>query len=433
MTNRRTFLKASAAPLAATAFPAIIPAAALGRNGVMAPSERVTIATIGVNWMGTSHLNAFTKLPAAQLVAVCDVEETHLAKAKERVDKAYQNNDCVTYRAFEEVLARRDIDAVSIAVPDHWHGLIATLAARAGKDIYGEKPLARTFREGVAIREAVQKHKRIWQTGSWQRSTENFRQACELVRNGRIGKIKRIEVGLPGGHSDFDKTKEQTQITEPPPTLNWDRWLGPAPEAPYCVARVHKSWRWNLDYGGGQLMDWVGHHVDIAHWGMDWDNTGPLEISGKGEFPPRTALWNSATKFRIDAKYPGDVQMIIAGDYKEVRSGTKWIGETGWIWVNRGGLEASDPKLLQSVIQPNEIHLPKVTSHYGEFIDAVKSRGKTRTPAEAALRSATPGWLGQIAMQTGKKLKWDPVQEHIIGNPEAEKMLGPQMRAPWQI
>ena len=432
MTNRRRFLQSAAVP-AVGGFPTIVPGSALGLNGAVAPGNRVALATIGVGWMGGDHLTAFLKVPETQYVAVCDVDEEHLAAAKEKIDAANGNKDCAVYRAFEELLSRRDIDAVSIAVPDHWHGIVAVSAARAGKDCYSEKPLAHTFSEGRAMVEASQRYHRVWQTGSWQRSQEHFRRACELVRNGRIGKVHTVEVGLPGGHTDFAKTKDQTAFTDPPATLNYDRWTGPAAEMPYCVARVHKNWRWNYNYGGGQLMDWVGHHVDIAHWGLGFDNTGPYEVEATGEFPPREALWNTATRYKVVAKYAGGVTMTIAGGYREIRGGTKWIGDSGWIWVDRRGSEASDPAILQSEIKPGEIALPKSPGHYEEFIACVKSRGKTLTPAEVAFRSATPGWLGEIAMITGRKLRWDPEQLRILDDPGAEAMLSRTMRIPWRL
>jgi len=254
------------------------------------------------------------------------------------------------------------------------------------------------------------------------------------VRNGHIGKVRRIEVGLPAGHEDFAKTKDQTQVSDPPSNLNYDRWLGPAPEAPYCPARVHKNWRWNLDYGGGQIMDWVGHHVDIAHWGMGWDDTGPLEIEGRGEYPPRTALWNTATRYRVVCKYPGGVSMIIAGGYKEIAEGTKWIGDDGWVFVTRRKIDAQPKSLLTREPGPGEIQLMRTPGHYRQFIQCVRTRGETIAPLRVALRSATPGWLGQIAMLTGKKLKWDPVRQRLTGrNPEAEKLLSRTMRAPWKL
>jgi predicted dehydrogenase len=433
MTRRQLLNSVPAAAATVSGFPMYVKAQTLGRDGGVAASNRVTIATIGMGWMGGEHLGKFTRIKECQYVAVCDIDTDVLAAGKAKVDKAYGNNAVTPYRAYEEVLFRKDIDAVTIALPDHWHGIASVMALRNGKDVYGEKPLAHTFHEGKCIVDTQKKYNRIWQTGSWQRSTENFRQACELVRNGRVGKITRIEVGLPSGHSDYNKNKDQTSPTAPPATLNYDRWLGPAPDLAYCPARLPKTWRWNLNFGGGQLMDWIGHHVDIAHWGMGWDNTGPHEVSGVGEYPPADAVWNSATKYRIEAKYPDDVTMVIAGGYPEIKGGTKWIGEKGWIWVTRGKSDASSPEILHSEPGANEVHLTKTVSHYDQFIECVKSRGETLTPASVALHSAVPGWIGQIAMLTGRTIKWDPDKMEILGDPDAAKMLTYKMRAPYQL
>ncbi len=429
MTSRRSLLKVGLS----AGLPMIVKAQTLGRAGGIAPSDRVTMGVIGVGGMGTGHLNNFFKVPAARVLAVCDVDDEHLSDAKKRVDKQYANTDCATYHAFEEVIARRDLDAVTIAVPDNWHGVVGVLAARAKKDIYGEKPLAQTFREGLAIVKEVAKHKVIWQTGSWQRSRAQFHQACELVRNGRLGKIHRVEVGLPSGPFDYGKFVDRTAFIEPPPTLNWDRWLGPGPEAKYSPARSHFNWRWSLDYGGGQLMDWVGHHVDIAHWGMGWDETGPYHVEGTGEYPERTKLWNSATRYRLTAKYSGGVTMVIAGGHDDIRAGTRWIGERGWIWVDRRGIEAGPASLLEETVKDGEIRLTKSPDHYAQFIECVKSRKETLTPARVALRSATPGWLGQIAMLTGRRVNWDPDKQEILYDPAASELLGREMRAPYKL
>jgi len=433
MKTRRQLLKDVAAitPVAA-GFPTIVKASALGLSGAVAASDRVTFATVGVGWMGGDHVGIFLRVPGCQYVAVCDLDDEHLDAAKDKIDKAYGNQDCAKYRSFQEVLMRRDIDAVSIAVPDHWHGLVAVSAARAGKDVYGEKPLAHNFYEGVQIREAVKKNNRIWQTGSWQRSQENFRFGAELVRTGKIGKVSRVEVGLPDGHTDFAETKDQTAITKPPENLRYDMWLGPAPVAPYCPARVHKNWRWNLDYGGGQLMDWIGHHGDIAHWGLGFDHTGPYEVEGAGEYPPRDALWNTATKYRVVARYPG-VEMVIAGGYEEIRSGTKWIGDEGWVWVDRGKIETNPASLMTLKAVEDEDKAYNSIKHYDDFIKSVRSRQPTIAPADVALRSATPGWLGQIAMLTGRKIRWDPVREEIIADADASKLLSRDMRSPWRL
>ncbi len=419
--------------MAGLGFPAIVPASALGKNGKVSPANRVTVGFIGLGWQGGSNLKSFLEDENAQVLAVCDIDADHLQKAKQTVDAKNGDNSCAAYHYYEELIARPDIDAVCLSLPDHWHAIPAIAAAKAGKDIFGEKPLAHNWAEGRAICDAVKRYGRVWQTGSWQRSIANFRFAAELVLNGRIGKVHTVEVGLPAGHTDFAGTAGQEEPMPPPETLDYDRWLGPAPYAPYCVARVHKNWRWNLDYGGGQLMDWVGHHVDIAHWGLGLDNTGPLEVEGEGEFPQRGKLWNTATRYRVTAKYQQGITMVIAGGDNAIRQGTKWIGDLGWVWVNRGGLEAHPHRMLREKFGPNEIHLYRSPGHAREFIQCVKSRGQTLTPCETALRSATPGFLGQIAMIIGRKIRWDPEREIILDDPDASRLLSRPMRAPWHI
>jgi predicted dehydrogenase len=319
-----------------------------------------------------------------------------------------------------------------MAVPDHWHGIVAVSAARAGKDIYGEKPLAHNWVEGKAICDAVQRYGRVWQTGSWQRSLADFRFACELVRNGRIGKVSKVEVGLPAGLTDWDGLGHLVKPGPPPKTLDWERWLGPAPWTPYAAARVHKTWRWNYDTGGGSLMDWVGHHVDIAHWGLGMDDSGPIAVEASGEPSPHP-IWNTPPRWRVTARYAGDLTMLIAGGYGDVRPGTRWIGEDGWVWVDRSGIETFPRDLLNSKIGPDEVRLPVTQSHHRQFIDCVLSRGETLTPPRVALRSATPGYLGNIAMQTGRTIRWDPARQRILDDPAAERLLGRPPRSPWCI
>ena len=319
--SRRSFLATAGAAVAA---PMIVPSNLL--FGQSTPSKRIVMGIVGWGMMGPGNTSSLMKEKDCQIVAACDLDKRPLAQAVDSINKHYGNSDCKEYHDYREMMARDDIDAVMLAVPDHWHALVATEACRRNKDIYGEKPLARTVAEQQAIVKAVQQHKRIWQTGSWQRSTANFYKAVDIVRNGLIGKVNRVEVGLPAGHADFKKTGDKMQVTQPPPELDYEMWIGPSKMMPYIEARVHMNWRWNYNTGGGQLLDWIGHHGDIAHWGLDFDNTGPLELEGEGEFPPQDAVWNTATKYRIEAKYPKDVTMIIAGGHKDIRSGTKWIG-----------------------------------------------------------------------------------------------------------
>ena len=432
--DRRQFLKTAAVGGAAAVagFPTIVKAAALGRGGAVAPSDRTVMAGIGFGMMGPGNMENFLEKPEVQWVAVCDLDTVPLAMAKGIVDKKYGNKSCATYHDFRELYLRKDLDAVSIAVPDHWHAILSVAALRAGFDVYGEKPLTHSLREGRALCDAVKRYGRVWQTGSWQRSVENFHQAAELVRNGRIGKVKRIEVGLPAGHYDFAGTFGQEALVAPPPNLDYEFWVGPAPWWPYSKARVHMNWRWNMDFGGGQYMDWIGHHLDIAHWGMGWDETGPVEIEAAGEFPT-SGIYNSPTRYSVKARYADGTPMVLAGGHDEIWSGTKWIGEYGWIWVDRGQFETEPASLKREVVGPGEVRLYKSRDHHQNFLDCVRSRGETITPAETAHRSASVGHLGVIAMEVGRKIKWDPATETIIGDPEAERLLGHSYRKPWQL
>jgi predicted dehydrogenase len=439
--TRRQALKTALAVAAAA--PTFVPSRLLGDE---APSKQIVMGFIGLGWQGGSNLDAFLGQKDCRVVAIADVDESHLSAAVEKVNGRYKNKDCKGYKDFRELLGRKDIDAVCISTPDHWHGICAVEAARAGKDIFCEKPLSHTFAEGVAMVEAVQKNKRIWQTGSWQRSQANFRQGVELVVNGYIGKVKRVEVGLPSGHADFGGTGNKSPNGDPPKGVDYDFWVGPAAMMPFNPCRFHKNWRWNYDFGGGQLMDWIGHHGDIAHWGLSNpkygcgpdDRIGPTEVSATAEFPAGEAVWNTATKYKVECIYPNDVQLVIAGGYADVKGGTKWIGEGGWVRVDRGVFEASEPKWKDDVAKREEkkdltVALTVSPGHQREFLDCVKSRKTTLTPVEVAHRSQTPGHLGYIASVVGRKLRWDAAKQEIIGDAQAQQLLARAMRAPWHL
>ena len=431
--SRRHFLAATGAALS---LPAVVPASVFGADSTPPPSRRIALGIVGCGNMGTSNLRAFLNQPDCQVVAACDVDKTHVQHAVGLINRKYNNKDCKAYRDYRELLARTDIDAVMIATPDHWHALAAVEAARQKKDIYGEKPLARTIAEQQAIVRAVQQNQRIWQMGSWQRSVTNFRKAAEIVRNGLIGKVTRIEVGLPAGNHDSGNLHPSMTESAPPPELDYDTWIGPSKMMPYIQGRVHRNWRWNYNTGGGQLMDWIGHHCDIAHWGCDLDNTGPSEIEGHGEFPPKDAIWNTCTKYRIELNYPKDIAMTIAGGYDEIKSGTKWIGTSGWVWVDRGAFEASNEDWRDVRTLPDELRKVKLyesTDHHRNFLDCVKSRKPTVTPAEVGHHSAIPGHLGLISMLVGRKLRWDPQSERILDDPEASNLLTRPYRPPWTL
>jgi predicted dehydrogenase len=427
--TRRRFIRNSAAFGAGIALPCIIPGSALGLNGSVAPSNRIVMGCIGVGSQGRGNLGEFLRFPDIQVVAVCDVDQGHLETAKTMVDSKYKNSDCAAYADFHELIGRNDLDAVSLALPDHWHAITAIAAARAGLDIYGEKPLSRSIRESRAICDAVHRYGRIWQTGSWQRSVRHFRHACEVVRNGLIGKVDFVEVGLPTGGSSGLKPPAPV-----PEGLDWEAWLGPAPYRPYCEFgsnRCHWDWRWIMDYSGGQLTDWAGHHIDIAHWGLNLDHTGPVEIEGKAVYPI-DGLWDAPSEYLFSCTYKDGLFMKVGNDKQIGFMGTKWHGEDGWIHVNRGGSKASDEKLLdRDLFGPNDIRLYESNDHFRNFVDCVRSREPTITPVETACRSVSVGHLGEIAMLAGRKIRWDPEKEEILDDPEAASLLGRPYRKPW--
>jgi predicted dehydrogenase len=430
-TSRRDFVRRSVAAGAGVfVFPSIIPSSALGMGGRIAPGNRVVMGAIGTGSQGMSNLRDFLDLrDAVQFVAVCDVDSSHLAKAKETVDKANKNTDCRSYGDFREFLEKEKLDAVSIALPDHWHGIIYTEAVKRKLHVYGEKPICRTIKDGQTIVAAVKRNNVIWQTGSWQRSLPNFRRGAELAINGRAGKIKYIEVGLPDGGRGIGTPPVQ----EVPPELNWEMWLGPAPKAPYRGVS-HWNWRWILDYSGGQMTDWAGHHIDIANWGAGLENTGPVEISGTGVYPLE-GIYNAPVEYDFLCKYANGIEMRVANASRlELGMGTTWHGDKGWIHTDRGNrLSASDPKILEEVIGENEIHLYKSEDHWQNFVDCVRSGNQTIAPIEVAYRAISVALLGEIAMTTGQTIHWDPEKEEITGNLRASRLLGRPYRQPWTL
>ena len=435
--ERRTFLK--------TAAPAFVPAAALGQGGRPAAGNRVTMAVIGTGNQGTNDLRSFLRDPRVQITAVCDLNrmspgywsgaiggreparsfvEWHYAQEKR--SGAYKG--CDLYEDFREVLARKDIDTVLIAVPDHWHSIPVVMAAKAGKDIYGEKPLALTVAEGRSMVNAVKENQRIFQTGSQQRSDARFRKACELVRNGRIGKLETVTCGLPGGTPDFSLDARRKTAEPVPEGFNYAMWLGPAPDAPYCPARCFVNFRWIRDYSGGQITDWGGHHPDIAQWGMGTELTGPVEVRPVHVKWADDGLYNTATEFHFECVYESGVRLIVSD---RARGGVTFQGTEGSIWVNRGAIESKPEGLVYSDIGEREIHLYKSDDHFRNFVDCVLSRKEPVAPIEQAQRSITIAHLGNIALRVGRKLQWDPKTESVVGDTEASGMLSRPMRSVW--
>ncbi|MGQ9573956.1 MAG: Gfo/Idh/MocA family protein [Thermoguttaceae bacterium] len=432
--SRRRFLRGAAAG-GTLGWAQVVGSRALGVGGVPAPSSRITLGFIGTGDHGIGrNLTGFLRQPDAQVLAVCDVDASRRENARKIVEKHYAEaaakasyQGCASYNDFREIIQRRDIDAVVNSTPDHWHVIPSIQAVRAGKDVICEKPLSLTVAEGRALADAVRKHNRIFQTASENRSMQPFHRICELVRNGRIGKLLRIRVQLPSGYWIKQASQE---VCPPPPGFDYQMWLGQAPEAPYCPARCHWNFRWILDYSGGMLTDWGAHLIDIAQWGNDTELTGPVEVSGSGEFP-KSGLYNAATKFDIRCKYANGVELQIVSRSPAIR----FEGTDGWIGCPSWGAppEAHPKAILDSKIGDREIHLDTAADEHRNFLDCVKSRKPCYATAEIGHRTITIAHLGNIAMRLGRKLRWDPDKEHFVDDPEADKMLSRPMRPPWTL
>jgi predicted dehydrogenase len=428
--TRRQLLKGAAA--AALVGPYMIPSSALGAGDRPAPSNRIGAAIVGTGGQGGGHVGGLCGQPDVQVLAVCDVDRGHRERNKKVVEDRYSRETggtyagCAAYGDFREVMARSDVDAVLIATPEHWHALCAIAAAKAGKDIYCEKPMAGTIAEGRAAADAVRRYGRVFQTGSQERSGQ-ARVACELVRNGRLGKLHTIRTFLP-----VDGYTQGTVKEEPVPDgFDYDFWLGPRPWEPYTSQRCFFNFRWILDYSDGELTDRGCHVNDIALWGAGPLLVGPVEIEGKGRF--RTdPLWNVPIEFHIEYTYANGLKIIC--DTNGPR-GIKFEGTEGWIFVaiHGGHLTAEPASVLKSVIGPNEVHLHASRGHHRDWIDAIKTRGDTVAPAEAGHRTASFCHLGLIALLTGRKVKWDLEKEEFINDSEAQRLVHRPMRSPWRL
>lgn len=429
------------------AVPSIIPASALGRAGRPAPSDRITMGVIGTGNQGFNDMNGFLRDSRVQIIAVCDVNEESAGywhgriagrkPAQDFVNWSYANETesglykgCDAYEDFRDLIARDDIDTVLTSLPDHWHAIPAIMAAKSGKDIYGEKPLSLTIADGRAMSDAVAKYNRVFQTGSQQRSDFRFHKVCELVRNGRIGELKSVKCGLPSGTPDLGRSGNRRQPEPVPKGFNYDMWLGPAPEAPYSPARCHVNFRWILDYSGGQVTDWGGHHPDIAQWGMGTEHTGPTSITNPKGIFSTDVPWNTATEYYFECNYANGVQLVVSDKLKR---GITFEGTEGWLWVTRGNWDASDKTILESEIGEDGVRLYKSEDHFRDFIDCVISREQPVAPCETAHRSITISHLGNIAMILGRDLQWDPEKEEFIGDEEANAMRSRPLRDPWTL
>jgi len=419
--SKRQFLKATVAGITA---PCFIPSSVLGVN---APSTKITVGFIGVGDHGTNwNLDRYLKLPNARVLVVCDVDGFRMRKAKALVDAAYDNEDCATSKDFREVLARKDLDAVMISTPEQWHTLISVMALRTGKDVQCEKPTL-TLAEGKTLIEAVRRNHRVFQTSTEDRSLPMYHRMAELVRNGRIGKLKRIEVILPK-EPDFagDPTPQPV-----PKDFDWEMWLGPAPHAPYTKHRAHFNFRWISDYSGGIITDWGTHLFDTAQWANDTERSGPIEVEGKGTFW-EGGLFDTVKDYDLTFRYTNGVEMTC----KPGEPSIKFIGRDGWVgnrgW--RGNVEASSAQILNSVIEPSGVHLyTNPEGEHADFLKCVKSRKDPYFPVEIGHRVSSLCHLANIALRLGRKLRWEPKAERFENDDSANAMLKRPMRSPWKL
>lgn len=457
--TRRGFLKTTLTGIAAiTAFPTIIPARVLGAD---APSKKINILQIGCGRIGHAmDMPGLLKQTDARIIAVCDLDSIRLADAKRFVESAYAkrgiHQTVAVYGDYREALKNPDIDAVAVSTPDHWHAAPVIAAAKAGKDIYVQKPLALTLAEGRAVSDIVRAKGRAFQIGSQQRSASQFRRACEYVRNGRIGKLKTIRIGLP-----TDPSGKVEPVMPVPKNLNYDMWLGSTPEAPYTEARVHSQnsnparrygdrpgWLRIESYCLGMITGWGSHHVDIAHWGMNTELTGPISVEGHATFPT-SGLWNVHGPYHVEAQYANGVTMIIDNKFP---NGIRFEGTDGWIFVTRGEekVTASDPgsngarlgplnaskeEILNTPLGEKEIHLHVSPNgdHHLDWIRSIQTRKPAVTTPEAAHRSSSACMISWIAMKLGRKLTWNPEKEEFVNDEKANEMRSRHQRAPYGI
>jgi predicted dehydrogenase len=352
-----------------------------------------------------------------EYAAVCDVYATNRDRAR-----GMHGASCETYNDFRELLDRKDIDAVNVATPDHWHALIAIAACRAGKDVYCQKPLALTIEEGRAMVMAARRYERVFQTGSQQRSDDKFRHACELVRNGRIGKLERIRTAVGANKVGWEPD------SDPLPGLDWNMYLGPAKWVPFNKLRFIWDFRWFYDYSGGNLTDWGAHHNDIAQWALGMDGAGPVEIDGKGTFPA-SGLFDTPATFEASYRYASGVKLTCSSD----GNGCWFYGTEGEIYVNRGQLTSKPEEIIARPTAADEVRLYASDNHYQDFLDCVRSRKQPICDVEIGHRSVTVCHLGNISIRLGRPLRWDPAAERIVGDEEASRWLSRPMRAPWHL
>lgn len=438
---RREFLKTALTGASILGFPTIIPASALGADGATPPSDRITIGCVGVGRMGGGHVRSFAGRQEARVVAICDVQETARQRAKNAVDRQYGDTACATYNDFRELLERKDIDALMLATGERWTPIIGAEAARLGKHMYYEKPLALTVEDAKEIREAVQRYGVTFQFGTQQRSSAYFRTACELVRNGKIGQLQKVVIGCSGPQPPSGPEK----TTSPPPGFDWELWLGPAPWVPYSDLRVSVDWLAIYDYGLGCIGGvWGVHDIDIAQWVNNSDGTTPVSVEGTGTIY-QDDIRDTICTWDIEYTYANGVKVNLMNRaaamqrYKQYWGGTGSLngvvilGSEGSIWVSREGIKTQPESLIRSVIGPNDQRVIHSNDHERNFLEAIRTGRPTISPIEAAAHDEMICQMGDIAVRLNRKLRWDPVKEEFAGDALANRKLSRPRRSPWSV
>lgn len=432
--NRRDFLKRTTTAAAILGFPTLIPSSVLGKDGAVAPSNQITIGGIGVGGRGKDLLRAFAGRREARVLAVCDPYQGRRQEGKAYVDAQAGNSDCAASGDYREVLARKDVDAVFIAPQDHWHALIATAAAAAGKDIYCEKPLGTSVRESEAIRDAVRRHGRVFQTGTQQRSETNFRVACELARNGYLGKVLTVQVAAPGP-AYRPSYKGPLEPQPVPDGFDWDMWLGPAPKKPYNPGRVAwPDWYLIWDYCAGFIVNWGVHHLDIALWGCPRLAEEPFEVECQATYR-KEGFTDNVNGWRASFTYASGLKMIYTDETGQ-ETGCRFIGDQGWVHADRGRYSA-EPETLrpeslsQFKFRDSDIRLHKSENHALDFLQAIRTRSAPVADVDAGHKATCLGLIADIAGRLQRKLRWDPVKEEFIDAPDAAALLTRPLREPW--
>ena len=428
--TRRGVLKSM---LAAGAAPWIVPSHVLGAEGKTAPSNKITLGVLGVGDQGQADMRGFLGLDDVRVVAICDVNKRNIAGASGHIANAYGSPDVKVFSDFRELNADPAIDAVQMTLPEHWHSIPSLDAILHGKHIYYEKPMAMSFEESRRVREAVRRKGVVFQFGTQQRSDERFRWACELARNGRLGKLREIEVSAPGG-----RTKPVFPEQPVPDWIDWDRWMGPAPTTPFHEEKlIRGNHEFMTNFALGMIVCWGVHHLDIAQWGNGTDDTGPSTIEGSGKFPDRGAF-DTILSWNVRFEYANATPVRFVSDGTPgFAHGVKFVGDSGWVHVDRGRIIAHDDKFLrdpQNAVGTMPIKLTASNHHIRNFVDAVKSGGRTICDIETAVRSDTMCLLALIAVKQGRKLRWDPKAERFVDDDTAAKMLQPRaFRGPWRL